>query len=343
MITDGWEVAMRAAQIEKPGSILVGDVPDPAPGAGEVLVQVEACGVCGTDLHIADGEFAPTPYPIVPGHEFAGTVVEVGSDVRTGITVGTRVAVDPSLFCGHCAACRSGRGNLCANWGATGDTLDGAFAERVAVPAVNAYRLPDSMSFEQGALVEPLSCAVHGVRRLGVEVGESVLVVGVGTMGLLLTALLERSGARVVAVDRLESKTALAESMGAHRSATSIDELGDERFDAVVDVTGAPAVIEQGLAVVRRGGRFLVFGVAASDARVAVSPFRIYNDEITVVGSMAVLHSFGTALDLVAGGAVRTDGLVSHRLPLEQYEQALDVVRGGTGVKVHVQPGLGSA
>jgi 2-desacetyl-2-hydroxyethyl bacteriochlorophyllide A dehydrogenase len=331
---------MRAAQIEKPGSIVVGEAPDPRPGAGQVLVRVEACGVCGTDLHIADGEFAPTPYPIIPGHEFAGTVVEIGPEVTTGIEIGARVAVDPSLFCGYCAACRSGRGNLCANWGATGDTVDGAFAELVAVPAANAYRLPEHMTFEQGALVEPLSCAVHGMRRLGVEVGESVLVVGAGTMGLLLIQLLDRAGAEVVAVDRLESKLALAESMGARRSATSVGALGGELFDAVVDVTGVPAAIEDGFEAVRRGGRFLVFGVAPSDARVALSPFRIYNDEITVVGSMAVLHSFGAALDLISDGIVRTDALVSHRLPLERFEEALHVVRSGGGVKVQVRPGL---
>jgi 2-desacetyl-2-hydroxyethyl bacteriochlorophyllide A dehydrogenase len=330
---------VRAVQIEKPGSVLVGDLPDPSPAGHQVVVSVEACGVCGTDLHIADGEFAPTPYPIVPGHEFSGTVVEVGADVSTGISVGARVAVDPSLFCGHCRTCRAGRGNLCENWGATGDTVDGAFAERVAVPATNVYALPDSMTFEQGALVEPLSCAVHGVRRLDVEVGEDVLVVGTGTMGLLLTALLERAGAHVTAVDRVESKARLAESMGARRSATSLEALDGAQFDAVVDVTGAAAAIEQALGSVRRGGRFLVFGVAPAEARVAVSPFRIYNDEITLLGSMAVLHSFGAALDLIADGVVPTDQLVSHQLPLSKYERALDIVREGSGVKVHVLPG----
>jgi 2-desacetyl-2-hydroxyethyl bacteriochlorophyllide A dehydrogenase len=331
---------VRAVQIEKPGSVVVTDLPAPQPRPHEVVVAVEACGVCGTDLHIAEGSFAPTPYPIVPGHEFAGTVVEVGAEVSTGVELGARVAVDPSLFCGHCRACRSGRGNLCANWNATGDTVDGAFAELVAVPAVNAYRLPDSMSFEQGALVEPLSCAVHGVRRLGVEVGESVLVVGAGTMGLLLVSLLERAGAHVVAVDRVESKSRLAESMGAARSATSLDALDGEQFDAVVDVTGVPPVIEQGLDAVRRGGRFLVFGVAPEESRVALSPFRVYNDEVTVLGSMAVLHSFGAALDLIADGLVPTEQLVSHRLGLHEYERALEIVREGTGVKVHVLPGL---
>ncbi len=330
---------MRAAFITEPGAIAVRDTPDPVPSHGQVVVEVGACGVCGTDLHIADGEFPPTPYPIVPGHEFAGTVVEVGTDVATGIAVGDQVAVDPSLFCGYCAACRAGRGNLCANWGAIGDTVDGAFAERVAVPAVNAYRLPDHLSLEQGALVEPLSCAVHGVRRLGTESGESMLVVGTGTMGLLLIQLLVGAGVRVGAVDRVASKLDLATKFGAIHTATSIAELGDERYDAVIDVTGVPAAIEAGLAAVRRGGRFLVFGVAGAQARVAVSPFRIYNDEITIVGSMAVLHSFGAALDLIATGSVSTDGLVSHRLPLDGYPKALDIVREGQGVKVHVRPG----
>ena len=334
---------MRAVRILQPGKVEVGEVPDPRPGPGDLLVRVDACGVCGTDLHIADGEFAPTPYPIVPGHEFAGTVVALGPGVdagaATGVGAGARVAVDPSLFCGRCAACRAGRGNLCAHWNAIGDTVDGAFAELVAVPAANAYLLPERMSLEDGALVEPLSCAVHGARRLAVEPGESVLVVGAGTMGLLLAQLLERAGAHVTAVDRVPEKLRLAERYGVHATASSLEELDGRRFDAAVDVTGAPAAIEAALEAVGRGGRFLVFGVAPAEARVPFSPFRVYNDEITILGSMAVLHSFGRALDLIAAGDVRTDGLVSHRLPLEGYEQALETVRGGTGVKVHVRPG----
>ena len=153
---------MRAVIYEQPGSMQVGEAPDPTPGPGEVVIRVGAVGICGSDLNIAAGLFPPTPFPIIPGHEFAGEVVAVASDVDF-IHEGDRVAVDPSLFCGHCKWCRVGRGNLCDSWGAIGDTVNGGAAEYVAVPAVNCHHIPDSMSFSQAAVIEPLSCAVHAV------------------------------------------------------------------------------------------------------------------------------------------------------------------------------------
>lgn len=157
---------MRAVVIETPEKFAVQNVPDPTPGPGEVVVRVDAVGVCGTDAHIADGEFPPTPYPIVPGHEFAGSVVALGTGVD-GVRIGDAIAVDPSLFCGACHYCAVGRGNLCERWGTIGDTVDGAMAEYVAVPAANCYRLPETLSTMHGALVGPLSCAVHAFDALG--------------------------------------------------------------------------------------------------------------------------------------------------------------------------------
>lgn len=329
---------MRAAIVEQPGSITVGERPDPVAGRRQVVVKVGATGICGTDLHIADGHFPPTPYPIVPGHEFAGEIVEVGLDAPGGWRVGDRVAVDPSLLCGYCGQCRAGRANLCENWAAIGDTVDGAFAEYVAVPAANCYRLPDSLSWREGALVEPVSCAVHGVRRVGVEAGERFLVMGAGTMGLIMQQLLQRSGAAVTVVDRNSARLPRAKDLGAHAVATDVSELDGERFDAAADCTGVVPAIEAAFDSLRRGGRLLVFGVAPEEARVALSPFRIYNDEITVVGSMAVLNSYGAALNLVAGGAIDTASLLTDALPLEQYPEALTLMRAGTGLKVQVLP-----
>ncbi|SEP51830.1 zinc-dependent alcohol dehydrogenase family protein [Amycolatopsis saalfeldensis] len=334
---------MRAAIVDRPGEIRVGDVPDPKPGERQVVVKVGACGICGTDLHIADGHFPPTPYPIVPGHEFAGEIVELGADVPPEWKVGDRVAVDPSLYCGYCTPCRSGHGNLCANWNATGDTVDGAFAEYVAVPADTCHRMPDSMTWEQGAIVEPVSCAVHGVRRIGVEAGERFLVVGAGTMGLIMQQLLQRSGAEVTVVDRNASRLPRATGLGAAAVAEDVSALDGELYDAAVDCTGAAPAIESAFDALRRGGRLLVFGVAPAEARVALSPFRIYNDEITIVGSMAVLNSYATALDLVAKGVIDTEALITDTLPLEQYPEALAKMRSGSGLKIQVLPGGGRA
>ncbi|MEV0065125.1 MULTISPECIES: zinc-dependent alcohol dehydrogenase family protein [unclassified Amycolatopsis] len=334
---------MRAAIVDRPGEIRVGDVPDPKPGERQVVVKVGACGICGTDLHIADGHFPPTPYPIVPGHEFAGEIVELGADIPGEWKIGDRVAVDPSLYCGYCTPCRSGHGNLCANWNATGDTVNGAFAEYVAVPADTCHKMPDSMTWEQGALVEPVSCAVHGVRRIGVEAGERFLVVGAGTMGLIMQQLLQRAGAEVTVVDRNASRLPRATSLGATAVAEDVSALDGELYDAAVDCTGAAPAIESAFDALRRGGRLLVFGVAPAEARVALSPFRIYNDEITIVGSMAVLNSYASALDLVAKGFIDTEALITDTLPLEQYPDALAKMRGGSGLKIQVLPGGGRA
>jgi len=287
---------MRAVVWETPGKLAVTEVPDPSPARGQLLVQVAACGICGTDVHIADGEFPPTPYPIVPGHEFAGRVVAVGEGVPGEWREGTRVAVDPSLFCGHCPACHAGHGNLCANWNAIGATVDGAFAEYVAVPSGNASPIPDGVSDQQGALIEPLSCAVHGLRRIGPVIGQDVLVMGAGTMGLLLMQLLNRAGARSVAVvDRKAARLGAATAVGAASVAEDAGALDTQTFAVAVDATGAPAAIEAAFARLDRGGRLLIFGVTSGDAEISLSPFRIYNDEITVLGSMAVLNSFGAA------------------------------------------------
>jgi 2-desacetyl-2-hydroxyethyl bacteriochlorophyllide A dehydrogenase len=331
---------MRAAVIDKPNEIHVGDVPDPTPKAGEVVVQVGACGICGSDLNIAAGLFPPTPFPIVPGHEFAGTVVAVGEDVDW-LTPGDRVAVDPSLYCGHCQWCAIGRGNLCDNWGAIGDTVDGACAEFVAVPGVNCYRLPDHLNFQQGALVEPLSCAVHALDILRPRLAESALVVGAGTMGLLTAQLIALSGTAAVAVvDRNPSRLPLAAELGATLVDTDLAAVISETggFDMVVDASGSPGAMQTALGGVRKGGRFMVVGVAPPEAELTVSPFRIYNQELTILGSMAVLDSYSRALKLLAEGTVYVDPLLTHSVSIDGYPDALETVRRGEGVKVQVVP-----
>lgn len=329
---------MKAVVVEEPNEVIVKEVPDPTPASGEALIKVEACGICGTDIHVIRGEFEPTRYPIIPGHEFCGEVVELG-DEAGNLKVGDFVAVDPSLYDGTCAQCREGRFNLCENWNGIGvGRTNGACAELVAVPAANAFRLPDGIPRHWGTLVEPLACAVHGLDQLDAEIGREWLIYGAGTMGLLLAQCARDAGAnRIDMVELNPKRHDLAKRLAADRVAKSAEDLDRPRgWDVVIDATGAVPAIEDGLTHVARGGTFLVFGVAKSDAVARFSPFRVYNDEIRIVGSMAVLHSFERALALFAKGVIDSEALITNRFPLDEYATAIDTFLSGSGLKIQV-------
>lgn len=329
---------MRAVVISAPGQVEVATVPDPTPEPRQVVVAVEGCGICGTDLHILEGEFAPT-LPVVPGHEFAGTVVALGSDV-TELAVGDRVAVDPSLYCHECHYCRIGRGNLCERWNAIGVTRSGGAAEYCAAPVANCVKLPDHISTQDAALIEPLSCAVRGFDVLPRRMGEHYLIYGAGTMGLMNLELAKRAGAASVdVVDLNANRLETAKILGCSNAVTSADELTMPRgWDVVIDCTGVVAAIEDGLDRVGKGGTFLQFGVSAEKAVANWSPYRIYNQEITIAGSMAVLHSFERAAELFATGVLKPEIMISERYPLDAYPQALEQFAKGIGRKVQVNP-----
>jgi len=331
---------VKAVVIEKPDQLSVTKVEDPTPARAQALIKVEACGICGTDIHVIRGEFAPTRYPIIPGHEFCGEVVAIGKEVRN-LRVGDFVAVDPSLFDGTCRQCRLGRFNLCENWNAIGvGSANGACAEFVAVPSVNAFRLPTDMPRNWGSLVEPLSCAVHGLDQVGITAASNYLIYGAGTMGLLLGQLVKDSGANSLdMIDTNSNRHALAKRLGADRVAVSAAELDrPEGWDVVIDATGAVPAIEDGIRRVARGGTFLMFGVAKADATATISPFRVYNDEIRIIGSMAVLHSFERALALLVKGVIDCEALITNRFTLDDYSSAIDTFLSGSGLKVQVGP-----
>jgi 2-desacetyl-2-hydroxyethyl bacteriochlorophyllide A dehydrogenase len=331
---------MKAVVLAEPGSVSVERIDDPAPAADGIVVAPDGCGICGTDLHIIDGEFDGTRYPIVPGHEFSGEVVAVGRDV-SDLRVGDVVAVEPSLFCGHCHFCRIGRGNLCTNYNAIGvGHENGGCAELVAVPASQAFALPEEIPRGWGPLVEPVSCAIHGFDLLSLRVADHVLIYGAGTMGLILCQIAAHHAAGSVSlVDRNAARLPRALALGADHTATSADELDrPEGWEVVIDATGAVAAIEDGLRRVRRGGTFLMFGVAAKQATASFSPFRVYNDEIRIVGSMAILHSFERAREILRAGVIDGDALITHRIALDAYEEAIATFRRGEGLKIQVAP-----
>jgi 2-desacetyl-2-hydroxyethyl bacteriochlorophyllide A dehydrogenase len=329
---------MRAVVIKAANEVEVATVDDPTPGRRDVVVRVAACGICGTDLHILEGEFAPS-LPIIPGHEFAGTVVAVGADV-TELGIGARVAVDPSLYCNECHYCRLGRNNLCERWNAIGVSVPGGAAAYAVAPAGNCVALPEHIRLEDAALIEPLSCAVRGYDVLRSNLGAHVLIYGSGTMGLMMLELAKRTGAASVdMIDLNGERLATARTLGCSSAVTAADELDRPRgWELVVDATGVAAAIQDGLGRVAPGGTFLQFGVSDYSARAEIEPYKIYNQELTITGSMAVLHSYERAAALFADGVIDPNVFICHRLPLEDYVAALDLFRRGAGRKIQVLP-----
>ena len=233
-----------------------------------------------------------------------------------------------------------GHENLCERWGAIGVTVGGGCAELVAVPSWNAHLLPPGFDMSLGALIEPLSCAVHGYDLIKTKLGDRFIIYGAGTMGLMLLLLAERVGAAsVTVVEPNEARRQKAAELGATEALASADHLdGGRRFDVVMDATGVIAAIEDGLQRVRPGGTFLQFGVASNRATAKVSPFKIYNEEITVIGSMAVLKSYDRACELTTEVDLRLQALVSGQYPLKDYAEVLKRARHGDGYKLQVVP-----
>ncbi|RFU82423.1 alcohol dehydrogenase [Streptomyces triticagri] len=329
---------MKAAVIESVGKAVVSEVPDPTPEPGQVVVEVAACGLCGTDLHILQGEFAPT-LPIVPGHEFAGEVVALGSGV-TSVAVGDRVAVDPSLYCYACRYCRTGHNNLCERWAAIGVSTAGGAAQYAVAPESNCVKLPDHIRTADAALIEPLSCAVRGYDVLNSRLGSHVLIYGSGTMGLMMLELAKKTGAASVdVVDLNPERLATAQQLGVSAAAAGADELDrPQGWDVVIDATGNAAAIQDGIGRVAKAGTFLQFGVADYATTATIEPYKIYNQEITITGSMAVLHSYERAAELFAGGVLDPEVFISDRLPLDSYPDALARFASGVGRKIVVVP-----
>ncbi|GAB3617178.1 zinc-dependent alcohol dehydrogenase family protein [Okibacterium endophyticum] len=329
---------MKAALFTEPGVVEYTTIPDPAPGPKDVIVDVASAGICGTDLHILQGEFADT-FPIVPGHEFAGEVVAVGGEV-TDVVVGDQVGVNPSFICYECRYCRKGLTNLCEVAGGYGTSFNGGAAEFAAVGSKYLVKLPENVRAIDASLIEPLSCAIRGYDVLRNQMGNRALIYGAGTMGLMMLQLAKRAGlASVEVVDMNPAKLEVAATLGCDAAVTSADQLDRPYgWELVIDATGNERAIQDGLGRVDRGGTFLQFGVASYAARATIEPYKIFRHEITIVGSMATLNSYDRAVDLFATGVIDPEVFISDRLPLEQYAHALDLFREGKGRKIQVVP-----
>jgi threonine dehydrogenase-like Zn-dependent dehydrogenase len=316
---------MLAATFLGKHDVKIGDRSVPDIADDEILVRVAACGICGTDLHIYEGEVPLARLPVIAGHEFCGTVERVGSSV-TGLAVSDRVAIEPNLFCGRCHYCRTGKKHFCVNWAGIGLTRDGGFAEFASVPHHAAYKIPEKVSFQSGAFFEPVACVLHGIERVGLTPGDTVVICGAGSIGLLFVQLLRRSGAgRIVVSDPDAAKRGVARQLGADivvdpteadLKETVMKNTNGLGAAIAIDASGVPEAISSLFGLVQSTGRILLFGVAPEEAEIRVRPFDIYRRELMLVGSFTNPYTNEAAINLLEG--LNLDPIMTHQIRLDQ-------------------------
>lgn len=334
---------MRAIVFPNAESISLETVPDPEPQPQEVVVKIAQSGICGTDIHIFHDEYQ-SQFPLIPGHEFGGEVVAIGRDVSMKLKVGDRVAVDPNLYCMQCDFCRNEQANHCLNWEGIGITRAGGFAEYVNVPAQACYNLPDSITNEQAAFIEPLACVVYALQRFPILPADRVLLIGAGPMGLLLVQALRHGNAsNITVVEKQPHRLELAKQMGAthvieanSNQTAALKEIAPYGFDAVIDATGVPKVIASAFQYLRPRGRFLQFGVTPNNAKIEISPFDVFNNDWSIIGSFALCYTFLPAIEWLANDVIDVSQLVSHTIPMSDFEEAFHKFRNGETLKVHI-------
>jgi L-iditol 2-dehydrogenase len=345
---------MIAAVFDGPGEMDVREVATPEVGAGEVLVAVGANTVCGTDVRILRGEkTGGVRPPTILGHEFAGHVAAVGEGVK-GYEVGTMVAMAPIVPCRRCFYCRHDMENVCENRNGMGEEIDGGLSQYVRVPAeaVDAgclFVASGDLPPEQLALAEPLSCCVYGQRRSRVGLDDTVVVIGGGPIGFFHVQLALLSGARTVIVSEPSaSRREFAKGLGAQ---IAVDPTSGDLPGAVAEATGGlgadvvilciglPALVNESFELARKGGRVNVFAGPSGGGQAEIAPGLIHYDELEITGSTGSRRSdYGVALGLIESGRVKVDGMLTHRFPLEETVDAIDLAASGEGIKVAVMP-----
>lgn len=327
---------MKAVLYDAPRSYSVTELPAPEVGPGQVRIRVEQVGVCGTDLHIHNGDFNAV-FPLIPGHELVGVVDEIGEGVER-FRIGERVSVNPNIYCGSCDYCLSGRLILCSDAKGLGSNFPGFFAEQVTVPAGLVFSV-EGLGVDTAVFTEPAACAMHGLETLAMRPGSSVLVFGAGPTGLLLAQLIASGGASSVTVaGPTQFKLDRASALGATSTvllergdpegnkARAMEASGGAGYDVVVEATGSVEIGNICVPLTRNGGTVMVYGVTRGDEVVSFHPFDVFRREITIKGSFAEMTSFGAAIAALRAGRARTDGMITHRFRLDQYGKALEAL-----------------
>ncbi|QDS92848.1 Sorbitol dehydrogenase [Roseimaritima multifibrata] len=344
---------MKALLLTEYKKMELSEVPEPEVGSHDVLIQVEACGICGSDIHGYDGSTGRRIPPLVMGHEAAGIVVAIGDQVDSGVAIGDRVTFDSMVSCGNCHFCRKGHANLCDNRRVLGVSCGeyrqhGAFAERIAVPQHIVYSLPDDLPFEHAALVEAVSVAVHAANVTDVELGDTAVVVGTGMIGLLTVQAIKAAGAScVIAVDVNDKRLAVAKQLGATYTINANDEDVANRVaeltngrgaDIALEVVGTTATVQSAIASVRKGGHVTLVGNVSPTIDLPLQS--VVTRELTIKGTCGCNGEYPACIALMSSGAIQVAPLITQQISLADGPQWFERLYAGDPgqMKVVIRP-----
>ena len=325
---------MTAAVCKDKETIVIEDVPVPTPKEGEVLVQVKATGLCGSDVDGYTGHHPMIKWPIILGHECSGVVAELGPGVE-GWSVGEAVVVEPFFTCKTCPACLEGKYNLCIDLKITGHQVPGSLAEYVIAESFFLHRKPENLPFAEAAIAEPVSGSLHAVERTGMRLGDFVAIIGCGTIGVLAMQHSLNKGAEVLVADVEDFKLDVARQLGVHHTLNPKRESLKDRVqeltggigaDVVIEAVGLPETLAATVGLIRRGGTIMLIGWSGNEA----DPFDLTSvtlDELTVLGTLGFAWDHKTALKLMSMGKVKVGPIISHHLPLERVEEGIQMLR----------------
>lgn len=305
----------------------------PEVGPQEVLIQVKACGICGTDVHIYEGDkgAAEVTPPTILGHEFAGVIVKRGNQVKN-FREGDRVCIDPNCICGNCDFCKNGQVHFCEHMIGYGTTVNGGFAQYCVVRESQVYRLGENTSFAQGAMTEPVACCLHGIDMCDIQPGHQVVVIGGGMIGLLMLQLAKLAGATKVALlEPVEKKREMGRRLGADICIDPLKEDVEARLKeagmtwirCVIECAGLPSTMEQAISLAGKKGTVMMFGLTKPDATISVRPFEIFQKELTLKASYINPCTQNRALQLIDSGRLDVESMVCSTIGLEELESVL--------------------
>lgn len=330
---------MRVSKLIEPRKIAIFDEQLPMnPGVGEAVVQVKACGICGTDMHIFAGHRADVTLPRVMGHELSGCVIKVGEEVEN-IHEGDRVVLDPVMACGICSVCRKGHANVCTQVKCFGVQMDGGFQDFIIVPAKQLYRIPDATSYQEAALMEPFSIAANILTRAYAASGEKIVVIGAGTIGLCVLQAARGLGCEVLMSDILDTKLASAKAFGASVTVNTkqgnleeaVASFAPDGPDIVIDCVGNSKLLEQSLHLAKPLTRIVVISFDENPA--SVIPAQITKKELTIIGSRMNAGKFPKVLQWLEDGTINPSEMISRVFPAKEIQQAFELAVSDSNLK----------